>query len=156
MQAPEVHRLFLIMRFAGAKDIKAAGPGLYTGQLIQIKEAEAKDEITLVRTDILSQDNFAGAFLVDISQPCSRASSRLAVSTLTRVPGIILPAMISLRLLTQRRMKLALVYCIPVLFLVAWLGYGFLSTGELIAPLAAQEKTVWNHTLTSWSFSSQN
>lgn len=72
------------------------------------------------------------------------SSITLAVSTLTRVPGIILPAMISLRLLTQRRMKLALVYCIPVLFLVAWLGYGFLSTGELIAPLAAQEKTVWN------------
>jgi Gpi18-like mannosyltransferase len=72
------------------------------------------------------------------------SSIMLAVSTLTRVPGIILPAIISLRLLTQRRTKLALAYCLPLVFLIAWLGYGFFSTGELIAPLAAQEKTVWD------------
>lgn len=72
------------------------------------------------------------------------SSIALAISTLTRVPGIILPALISLRLLTQRRVKLALVYCLSLVFLIAWVGYGFVSTGELIAPLAAQEKTIWN------------
>ena len=34
VQAPEVHLLFLVVRFARAKDIKAASPGLYAGQLI--------------------------------------------------------------------------------------------------------------------------
>jgi len=72
------------------------------------------------------------------------SSIALAISTLTRVPGIILPAIISLRFLTQRRIRMAFVYSLSLVFLIAWICYGFFDTGELIAPLAAQQKTVWN------------
>lgn len=72
------------------------------------------------------------------------SSITFAFSALTRIPGIILPAMIALYFLTQRRVRSALVYCLPLVLLVAWIGYGFISTGEFVAPLAAEEKTVWN------------
>jgi hypothetical protein len=81
VQAPEVHFLLLVVRFTRAKHIQAAGPGLYAGQLIQIPEAEAQDEIVLVRRYVLSQNNLARVFFVGLLQPLGRtpASSRFLI-----------------------------------------------------------------------------
>ena len=72
------------------------------------------------------------------------SSLALTVSTLTRIPGFILPTLIILRELLHYRVKRACLYLLPLIALGMWFYYGFLSTGEPIAPLAAQQKTVWN------------
>ncbi len=72
------------------------------------------------------------------------SSSMLALSVLTRVPGIILPALILLRKITQRKIKQALVYLLPFVALISWVAYGFLQTGVPAAFITAQQETVWN------------
>jgi len=72
------------------------------------------------------------------------SSLMLTLSTLTRIPGFVLPTIILLRELLKRRVKQALFYVLPLLALGLWFLYGFICTGELVAPLAAQQKTVWN------------
>lgn len=68
----------------------------------------------------------------------------LALSALTRIPGIILPLIFFLHKLVQKRVKQALFYLLPAAALIGWLGYGFLQTGLPFAPLTAQTSTVWN------------
>jgi Gpi18-like mannosyltransferase len=68
----------------------------------------------------------------------------LALSALTRIPGIILPLIFFLHKLVQKRIKQALFYLLPLVALIAWLGYGFLQTGSPFAPITAQTSTVWN------------
>jgi Gpi18-like mannosyltransferase len=72
------------------------------------------------------------------------SSSMLALSALTRVPGIILPAIILLHKLTQKKIKQALIYLLPFVALISWVAYGFLQTGVPFAPITAQQETVWN------------
>ena len=74
VQATKVDRLFSRCEVRWSKDVKAARPGLYAGQLIQIPEAETQDEIALVRGNILSQNNLAGVFVVGLFQPLGRSS----------------------------------------------------------------------------------
>jgi hypothetical protein len=68
----------------------------------------------------------------------------LTVSALTRLPGIILPILIFLHQLTQKKVKEALAYLLPAVGLGFWALYGFTQTGEVFAPIAALTKTVWN------------
>jgi len=72
------------------------------------------------------------------------SSITLAVSALTRIPEIILPVIIFLHQLAQKKIKQALIYLLPAVGLTIWAVYGFGQTGELMAPVAALQKTAWN------------
>ncbi len=72
------------------------------------------------------------------------SSITLAVSALTRLTGIVLPVIIFFHQLVQKKIKQALIYLLPVIGLIFWGIYGFVQTGEIFAPLAALQKTVWD------------
>lgn len=71
------------------------------------------------------------------------SSIMLTISTLTRIPGFVLPMIIIIHQVTKKKLKSAFLYSVPFIALSLWITYGFLQTGEL-ALLAAQQKTVWN------------
>jgi len=72
------------------------------------------------------------------------SSSLLSLSALTRAPGIILPAVILLHKLTQKKLKQALIYLLPFVALISWVAYGFFQTGLPFAPITAQRETIWD------------
>jgi len=76
------------------------------------------------------------------------ASSILSLSALTRVPGIILPALMLLHKLAQRKTKQALIYLLPFVALISWVAFGFFQTGLPFAPITAQRETIWDPHLT--------